>query len=64
MVIEKEGEVYRQYRIENNGSRKHVATFNKFTDGNPDDLWEHDFSFAIYSQKIGPLKSTDTVNVS
>jgi hypothetical protein len=37
-VIEKDGEVYRQYRIENNGSLEHVATFNKFTDGNPDDL--------------------------
>jgi hypothetical protein len=38
MVIEKEGEVYRQYKINKNGSRKHVATFEKFTDGNPDDL--------------------------
>jgi hypothetical protein len=38
MVIEKEGEIYRQYRIKKDGSRKHVATFEKFTDGNPDDL--------------------------
>ena len=38
MVIEKEGEIYRQYRIKKDGSRKHVATFKKFTDGNPDDL--------------------------
>jgi hypothetical protein len=38
MVIEKEGEIYRQYRIKNDGSRKHVATFKKFTEGNPDDL--------------------------
>ena len=38
MVIEKEGAVYRQYRIKKDGSRKHVATFKKFTDGNPDDL--------------------------
>ena len=38
MVIEKEGEVYRQYKINKNGSRKHVATFKKFTVGNPDDL--------------------------
>ena len=38
MIIEKDGEVYRQYKIKKNGSRKHVATFKKFTDGNPDDL--------------------------
>jgi hypothetical protein len=38
MVIEKEGEIYRQYRIKKDGNRKHVATFKKFTDGNPDDL--------------------------
>ena len=38
MVIEKEGEIYRQYRIKKDGSRKHVATFKKFTDGNPDYL--------------------------
>ena len=38
MFIEKEGEVYRQYKIEKNGSRKHVATFKNFIDGNPDDL--------------------------
>jgi len=38
MVIEKEGAVYRQYRIKKDGSRKHVATFKKCPDGNPDDL--------------------------
>jgi hypothetical protein len=38
MVIEKEKGVYRQYKIKKNGSRKHVATFKKFIDGNPDDL--------------------------
>ena len=38
MVIAKEGEVFRQYKIRKNGSRKHLATFKKFTDGNPDDL--------------------------
>jgi hypothetical protein len=37
-VIEKEGKIYRQYEIEKNGSRKHVANFKKFTDGNPYDL--------------------------
>ena len=38
LVIKKEGEIYRQYRIEKNGSLTHVTTFKKFTDGNPYDL--------------------------
>ena len=38
MVIAKKGEAFRQYKIRKNGSRKHLATFKKFTDGNPDDL--------------------------
>ena len=37
-VIARDGEVYKEFKIKKNGDRKHVATFKKFTDGNPYDL--------------------------
>lgn len=37
-IIEKKGGVYKIYMITKNGSRKYVGTWEKFTDGNPDDL--------------------------
>ena len=37
-LIVRDGEVYKEFKIKKNGDRKHVATFKKFTDGNPNDL--------------------------
>ena len=37
-IITRDGEIYKEIKIKKNGDRKHVATFKKFTDGNPYDL--------------------------
>jgi hypothetical protein len=37
-IIARDDDVYKEFKIQKNGDRKHVATFKKFTDGNPSDL--------------------------